>query len=149
VLGIKWRFVERDRIAVSMYPQITLEGSESAGAKGLADSGTTVLIPVEVAWRTGPLSLGAELGYQRGQGDAELVYGIALAHRARPTLEFLGECHGSGGADLTGLGLLCGAGLRWGLWQAVSVLAALSAGLAGSPEHRPDHRLYAGVQLRW
>ena len=149
VLGIKWRFAQTGSVAISTYPQVTLGGSESSLAKGLADSGSAVLLPIEVAWRAGPLSLGAELGYQRGQGEAEMVYGLALAHRARPSLELLGECHGSGDAEFTGLGVLCGAGFRWERCQVVSVLAALSAGVAGSAEHRPDRRLYTGVQLRW
>lgn len=149
VLGVKWRFAEAGNVAVSTYPQVALEGSEGARARGLADSGTGVLLPVEVAWRVGPLSLGAEVGLQHGQGETEMVYGLAVAHQALNSLELLGECHGGGDTHFTGIGLLCGAGLRWRVGQSVSVLAALAAGVAGSVERRPDHRLYTGVQLRW
>jgi hypothetical protein len=134
---------------VSTYPQVTFGGSKSARENGLADSGSALLLPVEAAWGAGPISLNAELGYQAGHGDAEVVYGLALAHQAGPSLGLLGECHGSGDTDLGGLGVLCGVGLRWGLHQAVGVLAAFSAGVAGSAEDRPDNRACTGVQLRW
>jgi hypothetical protein len=149
VLGVKWRFAESAEVAISTYPQVALEGFESASAKGLADSGTTVLLPVEVAWHVGPLSMGAEVGYQRAQGESEIVYGVAAAHQTRPSLEVLGECHGNGDTHFTGIGMRCGAGLRWVVGQSVSVLAALTAGVAGPGERRPERRLYAGVQLRW
>lgn len=149
VLGVKWRFAESGTLAVSTYPQLTLGGSESARAKGVADAGTALLMPIEVAWDPGPVSLNADLGYQRGQGPAELMYGLAVARRLRPAVELLGECHGTADAGFEGSGLLCGGGFRWGLADAASILGAYATGVAGSVEDRPDHRWYAGVQLRW
>ena len=35
------------------------------------------------------------------------------------------------------------------LHQALSLLGALTLGVAGSEEERPDHRLDTGAQLRW
>ncbi len=149
VLGVKWRFAQPGSVAVSTYPQLTLGRSESAQEKGIAESKTEVLLPIEIAWDAGPASLNAEVGYQRGEGTEEILYGLALAHEARPSLELLGECHGSGDADLTDQGVLCGVGFRWKLQQTMSVLGAFAAGVAGSVEDRPDHRVYGGVQLRW
>jgi hypothetical protein len=149
VLGVKWRFAQTGAVAVSTYPQLTLGGSESAGMKGVADRETTLLMPVEVAWNVGPVSLNAEVGYQRGQGSSELVYGLALAREAGRALELLGECHGSGNTDLTEQGVLCGVGFRWVLQRTVGLLVAYATGVIGSAEDRPDHRLYSGVQLRW
>ena len=149
VLGAKWRFAEWRAVAVSTYPQLTLGASESASAKGVADAGTTLLMPVEIAWDAGPLSLNADVGYQRGQGAAELLYGLALARRIRPTLELLGECHGRADDRFAHEGVLCGVGFRWELETSVSLLAAFTTAVAGSVEDRPDHRLYGGAQLRW
>jgi hypothetical protein len=89
------------------------------------------------------------VGYQHSEGTAEITYGLALAHETRPSLELLGECHGSGKSDLTAQGLLCGVGFRWKLQQTISLLGAVAVGVAGSAEDRPDHRVYGGVQLRW
>jgi hypothetical protein len=149
VLGVKWRFAETGDLAVAVYPQVTLEGIESSRANGLADSGTAMLFPIEVAWVTGPLSLGTEVGYESSPGDDEMVYGLAVALEARPSLELLSECHGSAAADLTEAGMLCGAGFRWALQPSAVALVALEAGVAGPVERRPDHRLYAGAQLVW
>lgn len=149
VLGVKWRFAEMGNLAIATYPQVILEGVESSRAKGLADSGTAVLLPIEVGWRLGVLSLGAEVGYQRDQGETEMVYGLAVARQVRPSLELVGECHGRGAADFSDLGGLCGAGVRWELQPRTIALVALEAGVGGSAERRPDHRLYAGAQLRW
>lgn len=148
-LGVKWRFAESGPVAVSTYPQVTLSGSERSQSKGLADSGTTLFMPVEIAWVAGPVALNAEVGYQAGPGTAELVYGLALAHQANPSLELLGECHGGGEADLSHQGVLCGAGFRWEPLRALCLLLAFTTAVAGSADDRADHRLYSGVQLRW
>ena len=149
VLGVKWRFAETAAAGVSMYPQVTLEGPGSSGRKGVADSGTALLLPLEVAWDPGPASLNAEVGYEMSQEPSRLVYGLALAYEAAPSLELLGECHGGGDTDFTRQGVLCGLGFRWELQHKVVILAAYSSGVAGAAEDRPDHRLYTGVQLRW
>jgi hypothetical protein len=148
-LGLKWRFAESGSLAVSTYPQLTLGGSRSARAKGVADDGTALLIPIEVAWQAGPVSLNADLGYQRGEGPAALMYGLAAARSLRPTVELLGECHGSANTHFAEHGILCGAGFRWELADVSSILGAFATGVAGSAEDRPDQRWYAGVQLRW
>jgi hypothetical protein len=149
LLGVKWRFAQLGTVAVSTYPSLALGGSASARAKGLADSGATLLVPIEIAWDPGPVSLDAEAGYQRGQGVTEVVYGLAVARSVRPSLELLGECHGSAKSALAEEGVLCGAGFRWALESAMSLLAAYTTAVAGSVENRPDRRLYAGAQLRW
>jgi hypothetical protein len=151
ILGVKWRFVEWDsgRVAVSMYPQVTLAGSRGTVANGLADSGYAVLLPVEVAWPLGPVDLDAELGYRQAHGGSELMYGLVVAHQALPSLELLGECNGAGGIDFTGVGLLCGIGVQWELRPLLGVLGALEKGVAGAPDSRPALRVYTGAQLRW
>ena len=148
-LGLKWRFAELRTVALSTYPQLTLGGSESASDKGVAEAETALLMPIEVAWDAGPVSLNADLGYQNGDGPAQLMYGLAVARALRPTLEVLGECHGSSNTAFEEHGVLCGGGFRWALANAASILGAFATGVAGSVEDRPDRRWYAGVQLRW
>jgi len=149
VAGVKWRFARAGPIAMSTYPQLTFGGSESAGLRGVADTGATVLVPIEAAWDPGPLALNAEVGYQRGQGTSDLVYGLALARELEPSLELLAECHGSGATDLHRQAVLCGPGFRWELQGRVSVLAAYAIAVSGSAAERPAHRWYSGAQLRW
>jgi hypothetical protein len=147
-IGVKWRFVDGP-VAVSTYPQSDLGRSDSAKDKGIAESETELLLPVEIAWDPGPVALNVEVGYQHGAGPDQVVYGLALARLVPPSLELLGECHGSGDTDLTGQGVRCGLGFRWTLARAASVMGAFADGVAGSAEDRPDYRLFGGVQLRW
>jgi hypothetical protein len=148
VVGLKWRFAETGTLAVSTYPQVTLQGAESARAKDLAES-EAVLVPLEIAWQSEPLSINAELGYEIGRHESEMVFGLALGRRVGRRVELLGECHGSASTDLGEIGMLCGAGFRYALHHAVSALAAFTAGVFGSEEDRPDYRVYTGVQVRW
>jgi hypothetical protein len=147
-VGLKYRFVDGP-VSVSTYPQAALGRSESASDEGIADSETEILLPVQIAWDTGPVALNVEVGYQHSASSDEVEYGLALGHLARPSLELLGECHGSGDTDFTGQGVLCGVGFRWTVERAVSVLGAYAAAVAGAAEDRPDSRLFGGVQLRW
>jgi hypothetical protein len=149
VAGFKWRFAQTGSVALSTYPQVTFVGSERAGLEGVADTGTTLLMPVEFAWHSGPIALNAEAGYQRDERRSELVYGLALGRELGSSLELLAECHGSGDADLDEQGVLCGAGARWNPEDRVGVLAAYAIGVAGSAATRPDRRWYTGAQLRW
>jgi len=147
--GMKWRFAETRTVGLSTYPQVTLEALNSSLQKGVADSGTTLLLPLQVAWDPGSISVNADLGYELGLHAPQLEYGLAVARDAGPALELLGECHGGGDSDLTGQGVRCGVGFRWELQRSLVLLAAFGAGVAGSPENRPDHRLFTGAQLRW
>jgi hypothetical protein len=149
ILGVKWRFAESGSVAVSTYPQVTLGGFGSTTAKGVADSGTAILLPVEFAWDAGPVSLNAEVGYQHGQGPAEVLYGLALARQLRPTLELLGECHGNSDSEFAQQAVLCGLGFRWDWAASATLLGAYATGVTGSVLDRPDHRVYGGLQLRW
>ena len=147
-VGIKWRFLDGP-VAVSTYPQSDLAGSESAADKGIAESETGLLLPIEVSWDPGPVAFDVEVGYELGAGPDQVVYGLALSHLVRPSLELLGECHGSGDPDLTDQGVRCGLGFRWSLERWASLMGAYGDGVVGSPENRPDYRLFGGVQLRW
>jgi hypothetical protein len=147
-IGLKYRFFDGP-IAVSTYPQAALGRSESASDERIADSETEILLPIEIAWDTGPVALNVEVGYQHGASSDEVEYGLALGHLARPSLELLGECHGSGDTDLTSQGVLCGVGFRWTVERVVSIMGAYAAGVAGSAKDRPDSRIFGGVQLRW
>jgi hypothetical protein len=150
-VGLKWRFAEWDsgQASISTYPQFTLAASRDAASKGLADSGSAVLLPIEIAWSMGSLSLAAELGYLREQDVSELTYGLVVATQALPPIELVSECHATGEIQFTGIGVLCGAGVRWELGPPISVLSALEMGVAGPAQSRNERRLYAGVQLRW
>lgn len=139
----------RDPSPFRPSPQFTFGRSASAREKGIAEADAEFLIPIEVAWIAGPVALNADLGYKNAAGSEEIIYGLAVARGIPPSLELLGECHGSGDIDLTRQGVLCGLGFRWKVQQAISLMGAFAAAVAGSTEDRSDYRGYGGVQLRW
>jgi hypothetical protein len=149
-VGVKWRFVDRgdDGLTVSTFPQLTFASSQEASAKGVADSGTSVLLPIEVAWPLGPVHLNADAGWERVEGVSSFLFGLAVSRLARPWLELLGECHGESDTRFAGVGLLCGFGARGELGPPASLIAAWAWGVAGPADRRPERRIYAGVQLR-
>jgi hypothetical protein len=148
VVGVKWRFAEAGALTASTYPQVTVGGFEWERANGLADP-TGFFLPVEIAWTSHPISANAEMGYEVSQGASEVVFGLALGHQATTSLEVLGECHGSGGSDFSGTGMLCGGGARWDVGPSATALLAITIGVLGSAADRPDERVYTGMQLRW
>jgi hypothetical protein len=84
------------------------------------------------------------MGYEVSQGESEVAFGLALGHQATPSLELLGECHGSG-SDFSGTGMLCGGGARWDFGPSATALLAITIGVLGSAAER----MYTGMQLRW
>ena len=148
VMGVKWRFADAGAFTVSTYPQVTIGGLERARASGLADP-TGLFLPAEIAWASRQLAVNAELGYALSAEAPELVFGLALGHRAGASLELLGECHGSGDSDLSGTGMRCGGGARWDLRRSATALHAFGVGVLGTAAERPGERVYTGLQLRW
>jgi hypothetical protein len=69
--GIKWRLVDGP-VAVSTYLQAAIARSESARDKGIAESETEILLPIEIAWETGPVALNLEVGYQHAASSDEV-----------------------------------------------------------------------------
>jgi hypothetical protein len=149
-VGLKLRFVDGGErgMAVSTYPQVSFAGSRGAVARGVADAETSVLLPVEVAWPVGPVHLDVDAGWERADGASGFIFGLAVSRLARPWLELLGECHAEAGAELDGVGTLCGGGGRAQLGPLVTLLAAFGWGVSGPEDRRLDRRIYAGVQLR-
>jgi len=70
-LGAKWRLVDGP-VAVSTYLQAAIARSESARDKGIAESETEILLPIEIAWETGPVALNLEVGYQHAASSDEV-----------------------------------------------------------------------------
>ena len=149
-VGVKWRFFDRgeDGLTISTFPQLTLPGSRSASARGVADAETSVLLPVQVAWPLGPLRLNADAGWERSGGASALIFGLAGSRLARPWLELLGECHAEADTGISGVGVLCGFGARGEVGSSMRLLGALAWGVSGPADRRLDRRIYAGAQLR-
>ncbi len=63
VLGIKWRFFDEERqgIAISTYPQVEFNTSNSSVDKGLVDKGPKYILPLEIERKIGPVNVNGEV----------------------------------------------------------------------------------------
>ena len=94
LVGIKWRFFDSgpDGWQVSTYPQISFRTGGSSAADGdLDDSGTLLLLPLEVQRTFGWLAVNLELGRIRdASGGDDTFAGVVAGHEAAERLEFMG-----------------------------------------------------------
>ncbi|MGB6428975.1 MAG: hypothetical protein WBF06_00200, partial [Candidatus Acidiferrales bacterium] len=85
--GVKWRFIDaKHGWNVSIFPQLETGGASGDVRKGIADSGTRFLLPLELQKNIGPVELNAEAGYyfpfhETNQGHEERILGFAAGHQ--------------------------------------------------------------------
>jgi hypothetical protein len=97
-IGVKWRFLDEERsgFAMSIYPQLEFKNDTHSVARGLADKGTRLFLPIEVAKKIGTVEVTSELGYRIiPHGPDELEYGLLFSRRITRRVELMGELHGS------------------------------------------------------
>ena len=98
--GLKWRFFDDAAdggLAISTFPQLEFNNPTSSRRRGLVDSGSTLLLPVEVQGKLGGLEWNAELGRNfAAQGDDDWIYGLVLGREINERLELMVELHGEG-----------------------------------------------------
>jgi len=149
LLGVKWRFLDQARsgLDMSMYPQLQLQNSSGAVARGLAEPGPNLFLPVEVGHDFGNTKIIGELGYQYFHGgDNEWVVGLLGALKASETLELLAEIRSFSENLLHHGDVLANLGLRRTLSSNIKLLASVGTGFTNSPE-TPAFIAYLGIQL--
>ena len=94
LLGLKWRFLDQERngLDMSVYPQLQVENSTGSVARGIAEPGPNLFLPLEVGHDFGKIKLIGELGYQyfRTQ-ENEWVAGLLGALEVSDALEVMAE----------------------------------------------------------
>ena len=149
--GFKYRFLDEDRdgFAFSFYPQVEFNTSANSVRRGLVESGTNVLLPVEAARHFGPFEVAAEVGYQFTQHqDDEWIYGVAAAYPLSKKLELLGEIHGVSDQEFGHNDLLCNVGTRWEFAEGLTLLLSVGRSLRDL-EDSPELLVYAGIQFNF
>ena len=148
--GLKWRFFDNAAeggIAISTFPQLEFNNPTSSRRRGLVDSGSSLLLPVEVQGKLGDLEWNAELGHSfAAQGDDTWIYGLALGRQFNPRLELMVELHGEGHFSRTEDELVANAGARVKLTPHETLL--VSAGRSVNNQHGTELTFigYLGLQ---
>jgi hypothetical protein len=149
LLGLKWRFLDQERsgIDMSVYPQLDLENPTGSVARGIAEPGPNLFLPLEIGHSFGKIKFIGEFGYQyfRTQTD-QWVVGLLAAIDASESLEVMAELHRASEALLNGGDVVLNVGLRTPLSSKIRLLASVGTGLTNKAQ-TPAFIAYLGIQL--
>jgi hypothetical protein len=152
LVGVKWRYHDAgdDGFAMSVYPQVEFENPGSSSARrGLADHGTGVILPVQVARDFGPCDGVLEAGYVvQDRGADRWFAGLACARSWIGDGELLAELRAEAGRTFEDSLGFWDVGIRAPLGGSRTLLAAIGHGLWSSGEEdTPGLRVFVGLQF--
>jgi len=130
-VGLKFRFINNDRLQVAFAPAYVFGVSRGAAQKGVGDIADVAVYPINAeyqlndAWR-----LNGELGYARsGEGDEEWGYGFAVARILNERRELLFEVTGSSDDLLGSEFMQARVGIDSALTDSLNLLFSIGTGL--------------------
>lgn len=152
VLGIKWRFFDEERqgIAVSTYPQVEFNTSNSSVDKGLVDKGPKYILPLEIEKKIGPVNVNGEVGYIFNPGnDNQWFYGLAFGYKTSQRFELVGEIFGVASSDFNwdSHDLIANLGFRWNLINWLSLNVSIGRSLHAPAGNERTFLFYSGLQF--
>jgi len=152
-LGVKWRFKDGNEHAwlVSTYPQLTLlnPGSNS-DKRGLADSATTLLLPIEVQKDLGPVSLGFDFGhlFSTKASDRGWMGGFVIGKQLKKNWEIDAELHVNTDSSLSNKEVILNFGTRIDITEQLTFMLAIGRDLSNQLTPKSSLMTYSGFQLR-
>jgi hypothetical protein len=148
--ALKWRFLdeERDGVSMSIFPRVIFNVSQSSVRRGLAQDGTRVQCPTQIAKKLGVVDLDFEFGpVLSSVGRSEWLYGIVGGIDLSKTTEVMAELHGTSRMSFARDLLTVNVGIRQKL-NSWSILIASLGHEVHSPDDEPLAFIgYCGVQL--
>ena len=148
--AVKWRFLDEETSGFDMstFPRIIFNPAQSSVRRDLADPGTRVQTPVEIARKFGPVALAGEFGPLLSTvGRSEWLYGIVGGFDFSKNTAVMVELQGTSRSNFSRDVLTVNVGLRQKLTDSAILITSL-----GHDVRAPDdeaHALigYFGVQL--
>ena len=151
-LGVKWRFLDKNRngFAISAYPQLEIRTSASSARRGLIEHGAELRLPIEMSRELGPVTIDGEIGYQFVQREKdEVVYGLAVGREINKRLELLAEIHGTAKRDFADDELIFNVGGRFKMSKHYTLLFSSGRSLRGAATGQPTLVAYIGWQFNF
>jgi hypothetical protein len=149
LLGLKWRFLDQARrgIDMSVYPQLQVENGTGSVARGIAQPGPNLFLPVEIARDFGKTKLVGEIGYQYFHAPQnEWVVGTLCALQVSDALELMAEVRSYSQNFLNRGDVIVNVGLRQALNSRFKLLASVGTGVTNGPD-ATSFIAYLGIQL--
>ena len=129
LIGVKWRFFDDGPSGwqISTYPQLSFRTSGEAQASGgVDDTGTLVIVPIEIERSFGWLSLNLDAGRVRiAHGADQSFVGLAAGHEIDERLEVMAEIHSERADHNDRMDALANVGVRWKLMDHGTLLVSL------------------------
>jgi hypothetical protein len=147
--GLKWRFFDQggeDAWQLSTFPQFETAGSASAQRKGLADAGSRLLLPLEVAKSVGTLKLNFEAGWY-AQGARERILGLVAGGDLTARLELDAELYNDHVLGTSPQVTTLDFGGRYKLHRGFILLFMAGRSLSGNSPGQVEFMGYFGVQV--
>ena len=147
--AVKWRFVDEEQSGadVSMFPRVLFNVTQSSVRRGLADAGTRVQLPLQVAKKLGRLDVDFEFGPRLNTvGRGEFLYGVVVGVAVSKSSAVMAELHAESRMNFTREVMIANLGWRRKLNEHAIWIASLGHELR-SPDSPTAWIGYCGVQL--
>jgi hypothetical protein len=153
LLGVRWRFYDdgEDGWQISTYPQYQFAPSSSAAHRGLAETGTATLLPLEFVHGFAGGDINIEVGrWMRpaGQGDSWIA-GLVLTHEVKKGFEVLTELHDEKAVNSSQQELIANFGARWDMSENYTLLVSAGRDLHNTLSEKASFLSYLGVQIHF
>lgn len=146
-LGIKWRFLDRDALQMSVAPFWETLPRQGAADRGVSDDVDALVVPVEFQYQFASWRLNAEVAYATVHDDAdEWIYGVAAAYPLTDRVEALVELHGGADRTFDDNGTLYRVGMDLTLSERFHLLASLGSSFDEPGSDDLDVQAYLGLQ---
>jgi hypothetical protein len=150
--GVKWRFhdtASQGGWAASVYPQLEFNNAgSSSDDRGLVESGSTFLLPVQVEKQLGGVKLNLELGREFRASEDAWFYGAAVSRPLNARVELGVELTGAATAGLDRSRLAVNGGLTFAVDESSSLHVAVGRELHNHSEPVATLLGYIGWQWR-
>ena len=149
--AVKWRFVDEEAagVDVSTFPRILFNISQASVRRGLADDGTRLQIPFEIAKKFGAWHADAEFGpLVSTVGRSEWLYGLVGGYELTKTAMVMAELHGTSRTNFSQDDLVINFGLHYEFTETSALIASLGHELR-TPEDSLALIGYFGMQLHF
>lgn len=151
LIGVKWRFYEAGEKAwrVSTYPQLKFNNPGShSDERGLAEHGTTFMVPFEVAKDFGAFSFNVDVGFVHHPDENEWFGGVAIGHEITHGVELAAELHWGAAAHFRETELTADIGARLALSEKFTLLVSIGRDLRDRRGSKATLIAYFGLQTR-
>ena len=148
--AVKWRFLDEktNGFSVSTFPRVIFNVVQSSVRRGLADDGTRVQFPVQIARTFGPVDVDLEFGpVLSSVGRSEWLYGIVCGTDITKTMGLMAELYGTSRTSFARDVLTVNVGVRQKLNDWCTLIASLGHDVRSPDDESLALIGYGGVQV--